>query len=399
VANESVDVLVLGAGIAGCALAFHLARRSVGPVVVYDPQTPSAGATGRAAGIVTEQLWDRWDVEVVRESKEEYAQLAERYDPSAYSVNGFARWTRNREALPVLESAVERLRSWSVPAAALDLTTLAEKVPWGRFDGVLGAIWSPNDAVVTPSRMAELYAERARELGVDFILGAPASRFAREGDRWELTVSGQTTWARQAVVAAGAWSKKLFASVGHPLPLAPYRTQAAVLRPSTEDRRLFPSVHDIDLDVYVRPEENGRILAGDGTELVEVDPDKYPMAGDEKFVEHLAESFATRWPGWADAELVRAWAGVCIATPDRRPLIGPVPGSPGLFSLTGFNGFGVMRAGGAAARLAGALAVGGGSSHELDRIRPVLPERFAGPPSPFPIRPGFTLEAGPDPRF
>ena len=133
-ADDRADVLILGAGISGCALAFHLARRGVGPVVVYDPQTPAAGATGRAAGIVTEQLWDPWDVAVARESKEEYAQLAQRYDPAAFAVNGFARWTKNREALPVLEAAVERLRSWSVPASVLDIPTLAEKVPWGRFD-------------------------------------------------------------------------------------------------------------------------------------------------------------------------------------------------------------------------------------------------------------------------
>jgi len=399
VESDLADVLVLGAGISGCALAFHLARRSVGPVVVYDPATPSAGATGRAAGIVTEQLWDPWDVAVVRESKEEYAHLAERYDPTAYAVNGFARWTHNREAVPVLEATVERLRSWSVPASNLDLTTLAEKVPWGKFDGVLGAIWSPNDAVVTPSRMGELYAERARELGVDFLLGSPASHLGREGDHWELIFGGRPTRARRLVVAAGAWSKRVFASIGHPLPLAPYRTQAAVLRPSTVDLRLFPSVHDIDLDVYVRPEENGRILAGDGTELVEVDPDRYSTGGDEKFVEHLAESFGSRFPGWADAELVRAWAGVCIATPDRHPLIGPVPDAPGLYSLAGFNGYGVMRAGGAAARLARVLATGEGSERELELIRPVLPGRFSGPPAPFPIHPGFTLEAGPAPRF
>lgn len=398
-ADDRADVLIFGAGISGCALAFHLARRSVGPVIVYDPQTPSAGATGRAAGIVTEQLWDPWDVLVVRESKEEYAQLAERSDPSAYSVNGFARWTRNPEAVPVLQATVERLRGLAVPAEALDPAALAQKVPWGRYDGVLGAIWSPNDSVVTPSTMAELYAERARELGVDFILGTPASRFARAGDHWELIVNGQTTRARRVVVAAGAWSKKVLASVGHPLPLAPYRTQAAVLRPSSPDPRLFPSVHDIDLDVYVRPEENGRILAGDGTELVEVDPDKYSTGGDERFVAHLAESFGSRFPGWADAELVRAWAGVCVATPDRRPLIGPVPNAPGLFALTGFNGFGVMRAGGAAARLAGVLAAGDGSGPEVEKIRSVLPERFSGPPKEFPIRPGFTLEAGADPRF
>jgi glycine/D-amino acid oxidase-like deaminating enzyme len=162
---------------------------------------------------------------------------------------------------------------------------------------------------------------------------------------------------------------------------------------------MFPSVHDIDLDVYVRPEENGRILAGDGTERVEADPDRFSTGGDEQFVTHLAESFGSRFPGWADAELVRAWAGVCVATPDRRPLIGPVPGASGLYTITGFNGFGVMRAGGAAARLAAVLAVGDGSERELEKIRTVLPGRFTGPFAAFPIKPGFTLEGGDDPRF
>jgi len=399
VSDPPVDVLILGAGIAGCALAFHLARRSVGPIAVYDPATPGAGATGRAAGIVSQQLWDPWDVTLVRESSEEYQQLATRYDRSAYAVNGGALWTRNREAVPILDASVERLRSWSVRVSALDVTTLAEKVPWGRFDDVLSATWTPDDAVVTPSRIGELYAESGRELGVDYLFGSPAVRFGREGDRWELTVGGQTTRARRAVVAAGAWSKRLLASVGHPLPLAPYRTQAAVLRPATPENRLFPSVHDLDWDVYARPEENGRIMAGDGTQLVEADPDRFSTGGDESFVAHVAECFGSRFPRWSDAELVRAWAGVCVATPDRHPMIGPVPGANGLYTITGFNGFGVMRAGGAAARLAHVLAVGEGSDAELEKIRPALPARFPGPPHAFPIRPGYTLEAGDNPRF
>ncbi|MGP8075408.1 MAG: NAD(P)/FAD-dependent oxidoreductase [Thermoplasmata archaeon] len=398
-ADDRADVLILGAGIAGCALAYHLAQRSVGSIVVYDPQTPGAGATGRAAGVVTEQLWDPWDVEVVRESKAEYSTLTARWDPSAYAVNGFARWTKNRDAVPILYATVERLRGWSVPASVLDLSTLAEKVPWGKFDDVLGAIWSPDDAVVTPSTMGEIYAEAARHSGVEFRFGTPLQRFARDGVQWELSTGGRSVRAPRAVVAAGAWSKRLLASVGHPLPLAPYRTQAAVLRPSVLETRLFPSVHDIDLDVYVRPESNGRILAGDGTELVEVDPDRFATGGDERFVAHLAESFWSRFPGWADAELVRAWAGVCVSTPDRRALIGPVPGASGLFTITGFNGFGVMRAGGAAARLAAVLAAGEGSERELERIRSVSPGRFSGPVAAFPIRPGFTLEGGDDPRF
>jgi sarcosine oxidase, subunit beta len=396
---ERCEMVILGAGITGCALAYHLAERAVGPVVVYDPRTPAAGATGRAAGIVTDQLWNSWDVEVARESKTEYAALAARWDPSAYSVNGFARWTRDPVAEPILYEALDRLRHWKVEVRRMEPDELGRLIPWGRFDDIRAAIGGTTDGVVTPSTMTEIYAEGARQRGVDLRLGVPFDSLSRSNGRWELTAGGTTLRATRAVVAAGAWSKSILKGAGHPVPLTPYRTQAATLRPPRPSQELFPSVHDIDLDVYVRPESNGRILAGNGTEKVEADPERFQLGGDERFMVHLAESFEERFPGWADAELVRAWAGVCVSTPDRRPIVGPIPGTEGLFVAAGFNGFGVMRASGVAQRLARVLAVGEGSSHELDLLAPVLPGRFTGPIRPFPPRPGFTLEAGDDPRF
>jgi sarcosine oxidase, subunit beta len=392
------ETLILGAGIAGCALAYHLAERHVAPVIVYDPRTPGAGATGRAAGIVTEQLWNRWDVDVTRDSKQQYATLAARWDASAYTVNGFVRWARGADALDVIDAAVGRLRSWGVDVREIMSDELAQRVPWGRFDDRPRAIWGPTDAVVTPSTIGEIYAEGARQAGVEFVLGTPMDSFRRATGAWELETGGRTVRASTTVVAAGAWSKRILVEVGHPLPLAPYRTQAAVLRPPSGPV-VFPSVHDVDVDVYARPEANGRILAGDGTRLVEVDPETFQTGADESFVTNLAEAFGHRFPGWADAELVRAWAGVCTSTPDRRPLVGPVPGAEGLFALVGFNGFGVMRAGGVARRLAGLISAGGQRDRELAQLRPVLPERFRGVAPAFLPRPGFTLDDGADPRF
>jgi sarcosine oxidase, subunit beta len=396
---ETADVVVLGAGIAGCALAYHLAGRNVGPVIVYDPRTPAAGATGRAAGVVTEQLWNEWDVEVARASKDEYALLAARWNPAAFTANGFARFTADRDAAQVLDATLQRLHAWHVDVRAVEGAELGRLVPWARLDDLAGAIYSPHDAVVTPSTLTEIYAEAARNRGADIDFGAPFGALSAEADAWRVDWGTRAVRARRVVIAAGAWSKKILAAVHHPLPLAPYRTQAAVLRPSTGGPSPFPSVHDIDLDVYVRPEDQGRILAGDGTELVEVDPDRTGGGGDEPFLTHLAESFATRFPGWADAALVRAWAGVCTSTPDRRPFVGPIPGAAGLFAMTGFNGFGVMRAGGVAQRLAAYLSVGEGSFAERAALQPVLPERFPpGTPAVGP-RPGFTLEPGDHPRF
>jgi len=398
VSVSSAEVVILGAGIAGCALAYHLAEHHVSPVVLYDPRTPGAGATGRAAGIVTEQLWNRWDVDVTRESKEQYAALSTRWDPTAYTVNGFVRWARGPGAIGALEGAVGRLRSWGVDVRELDAAQLVERVPWGRFDDDPRAVWSPADAVVTPSSMGEIYAEGARQGGVEILLGSPMDSFAQVSGRWELGTGARNVRATIAVVAAGAWSKQLFRSIGCPLPLAPYRTQAAVLRP-TSGPVMFPSVHDVDVDVYARPEANGRLLAGDGTRLEEVDPETFQSGADESFVTHLAQTFEQRFPAWADAELVRAWAGVCTSTPDRRPLVGPVPGADGLYAVVGFNGFGVMRAGGVARRLATLIAAGGTADREVERLRPVLPSRFAKTDTVFLPRPGFTLDDGVDPRF
>ena len=394
---QRADVVVLGAGVAGAAVAYHLARRHVGSVVALEARTPAAGATGRAAGIVSEQLWDRWDVEAVRASKEEYAALAARLAPGAYRVNGFVRWTANERIARALDQRSQELRSWGVEVRDLDASGLGRLLPAGRTDDLRAIAYAPGDAVVAPSTLAEAYVAEGRRLGVDWRFGSPVTSLRRNGEAWDVPCRGTSFRAPQLVVAAGAWSKGVLAAAKAPLPLAPYRTQAAVLDRPGGFPGDGPSFHDLDVDVYGRPEENGRLLAGDGTERVEADPETFVPTGDPEFIEHLADAVERRLPGWTDATLVRAWAGVCVATPDRRPLIGPVPTAPGLHVLTGFNGFGVMRAAGAAQQLAELLAVGGAAAEE--RLASVSPARFPPGSPAFAPRPGFTLQAGVDPEF
>ncbi|MCI4367948.1 MAG: FAD-binding oxidoreductase [Thermoplasmata archaeon] len=397
-AASDPEVLVLGAGIAGCALAYHLTRRSIS-VTVYDPATPAAGASGRAAGVVTEQLWDRWDVEVTRESNREYAELAHRWDPAAYQANGFVRFTARSNVAEAVDEARERLRSWGVDVEEASPEELSRWVPEGRYNDVLSTLVSRHDACVTPSSITTIYAEGAREAGAVFDFGLPMESLRYVDGRYELTRSTGILRARKLVVAAGAWSKQILVDLDHPLPLVPYRTQAALLRPTRRPAEPFPTVHDLDTDVYVRPESNGRILAGDGTEDREADPKRFVTGGDEEFLAHIAESLAARFPGWSESEMVSSWAGVCTATPDRHPLIGPVPGAEGLYVLSGFNGFGVMRAGGASRRLADLLASGDGDAKARAALGPAWAPRFEGRPAPFSPRPGFTLEGGDRPRF
>ena len=396
-AVEHADALVIGVGVSGAAVAYHLARRGFRRVIAFEALTPAAGATGRAAGIVSEQLWDRWDVEVVRESKAEYAVLAARGAPGAYRTNGFVRWTSDDAVADALRERVAELRSWGVDVRSIEPSELSRLLPAVRTDDLLEIAYAPTDAVVAPSTLAEAYVTEGRRLGVEWRLVSPVGKVLGGSGSWSWSIRGTTYTSPVAIVAAGAWSKQLLQASGFPLPLAPYRTQAAVLTVPDGVPESAPSFDDLDSDVYARPEENGRLLAGDGTERVEADPATFVPTGDPEFVAHLAESFQERLPGWAEAKLVRAWAGVCVATPDRRALVGPVAGAPGLYTITGFNGFGVMRAGGAAARLAEVIA--GGGEAAAARLATVSPARFSGRLPSFTPHDGFTLQAGDDPEF
>jgi sarcosine oxidase, subunit beta len=398
-AREEVELAILGAGIAGCALAYHLALLGNGPTVVIDPRTPAAGASGRAAGVVTEQLWNPWDVEVVRESHREYATLCGQWEPNAYRRNGFVRWSHRAEAVGPLTEAVERLRGWGVTVELLDGSKLERRMPEAAFGAEAVGLDSPHDGCVDPTALTGIYAEAARSRGVRFELGTGPPRIQREDGRWLVHVPTVEVRARRLVLAAGAWTKAIAGQLGQTVPLTPYRTQLTLLRPSAPARPELPTGHDIDEDVYVRPEANGRILAGNGTESVEADPERFATGGDDRFLDHIATSLSTRWPRWGDSEVVAAWAGVCCSTPDRRPLIGAVPGASDLFVIAGFNGFGVMRGGGAARRLALLLSEAEGASAGREQLAPVDPGRF--PPGTLgrPPRPGFTLEGGSDPRF
>ncbi len=387
--TEKFDVAVLGTGLFGAALAYHLAQEPSLRVIAIDaeraPRRPSA--TEASAGILSVQGWDPWDLAVVRESTEQYVALAEREGAPLVRRDGGLRVARTEAGVRWLERVRRVLEREGVAARRVGPGEIREILPHVDLSDVRDGCFTPDDATVDPAALRTGYLGAAGRAGVMICA-------AEEGIRPERLPPG--TWnvgtepareARALVVASGAWSKGVLRALGHPLPLAPFRAQAVRLRP----RPLvppFPTLHDLDLDLYVRSAPGGRVLAGDGTGATEADPARWAATADPSFVRRMETSVGSLLGGLAADPVEAAWAGLCTASPDRFPLVGRVPGDDGLYVATGFNGLGAMRAGGLARRLAGAIGSG-----RWESLRPVDPRRFPGPGRPFEPRPEFPLES------
>jgi len=186
--------------------------------------------------------------------------------------------------------------------------------------------------------------------------------------------------ADRVVVAGGAWTAGLLRRNGVQLPILNYRTQLTSLEISGGGE--LPIVHDLVQHFYARPESEGSILAGNGTQLRPFDPEEYNERADPEFLESIAARVVRRFEDGGEARLRAGWAGLCAGTPDRRPLVGPVPGRPEWLVLSGDNGFGLMRSLALGERLAD--AVGGRVDKGLD------PARFGPrPPAEFELREGY----------
>jgi glycine/D-amino acid oxidase-like deaminating enzyme len=182
------------------------------------------------------------------------------------------------------------------------------------------------------------------------------------------------------VVAAGAHAADLLGDAGIGVPVVPYRVQALTGRIAYDG----PMVYDATAGVYLRPHPTG-LLAGDGTEPVPADPDGYDREGDGWFVDAVTETLRERVDAARDGdpEAERAWAGLCTATPDGDPLVGPVgrgndaggepsgDGADRLCVAAGWQGHGFMRAS-ATAELAADQVLGGDGVDAFD------PTRFDG---------------------
>lgn len=379
------DVVVVGAGAIGASTAFFLAETGFSNVVLLDRGTLAGGSTSKAAGVVSRQLWDDLDVRLVQRSMEAMDRL-----PLGDGATGLRRVGLLRlvgeDGVALANRRVAMWRDLDVEVEVIPVDGIADRWPDLVAGEAAVGLWTPHDGFADPYEIASAIAGGARERGVELRQGTEVTALVLRGGSIHgvQTTRGEVR-TENVVVAAGPWSAKVAGLAGVDLPLKPYRAQLMASRP--REVGPIPIVHDLSSKVYFFQEVGGSILAGDGTEERESDPDAFDAQPDFAFIEDTARKMSRLWPAASDAEFLRGWAGLCAATPDRRLLIGPHPEVEGLVFATGDNGFGFMRSVAIGECTAAIVA---GERPPLDVARCRL-DRFDDLARDWPIREGFTL--------
>jgi len=359
------DVIVVGAGVVGTSVAFHLAERGI-DTLVLDREGPAAGSTSRSGALIRAHYPTALEADLAWESLTEY------FEPWGERVGGGCGFTRTGFAYLVGETNVEALRhnvalqrGVGVETQLIGPEELGVLDPSLRTDGVTLAAHEPRGGYADPIATALGFLNAAEALGARFERRRVTALLERGGEVYGVQTGEGPVEAEIVVLAAGAWSVPLAGSVGLDLRIRPARVSVALFeRPYELPTHL--TVIDTTEGFYARPAAESATLVGSRDSLEWLDgPDEPTPEPDAAFVAQASRRVGHRIPALANAPYRSGRSGILDMTPDGRPILGPA-GPEGLFLATGWSGTGFKKAPAAGAEVARWISDGVPKRPELE---------------------------------
>ena len=344
--SETADAVIIGGGVMGASIAFHLAQRRMGKVVLLERGGLATGTSGRSGAICRQHYSNPFTIRMARNSLRVFEHFED-------VVGGDAGFQRTGMLMVVGPHDVEGLRSnvalqqaEGVPTRLVAPDEISSVAPGFSSDGVALACFEEDAGVADPMATVQAFGQRARELGADVREGVTVTHVLTEGGKVRgVSTTQEEIESPKVVCAANVWSVALAREVGIELPIKPVRTPMAALR-RPEDfggrRALHPVCLDTVTEVYFRPDLNGWTYIGPMQEdsTLDVDPDHYePVNAAE--ARWFYERAVRRVPALARAVQRGGWAGIYdMCLPDGHYILDEAPQLAGLYLAVGFSGHG-----------------------------------------------------------
>jgi sarcosine oxidase subunit beta len=340
--TRAVDIAVVGAGITGLSIAYHLGMAGFTRVAIYERETIGSGASGIAPGGVRRQWSTPVSCAMSDDSFRFYRtmnQALEPEQPAIFRECGYLFLAHSMEAQTELASEVEVQRRFSIPSRMIEARDVVRIVPGLVVDSVLAASFCAEDGFFDdPWSVIVAFAGAARRQGVPVIRGRVAG-LKPDGSGWRLAFArGGDVLADQVVIAAGSDSVDLLAAFGIELPIRPEPRHLFFSDP-VADRICDPLVVSNEKQFAVKQLSDGQFLTSYLT------AGREGSAGTpEAWKAHIAELASELLPALLDVRLTHLVKGYYDMTPDHQPIVGLVPGLNGMWVAAGLSGHGFMMA-------------------------------------------------------
>ncbi len=357
--KPSYDVVIIGAGVHGLAIAYYLGKRGISNVAVLDKGYLGGGASGRNTAIIRSNYRTPQGVAFYDESVKLYETLALELDYNVmFSQQGHLTLAHSDRGITTLRERAETNRLLGVNSRLIGPAEIGELVPGldvsdQAHQPILAGLYHPPGGIIRHDAVVWGYARGVDRLGIEIHPFTEATAIRTAAGRVTEVVTNRGPIATRTVVNATAgWCSTIAHMVGVNLPIVTHPLQALV----TE--RLKPFLHTVivsaTLHVYVNQTDRGEVVIGE-----EIDPyPSYRMGSTLRFLENAAAHTLELFPCLTRVKVLRQWAGLCDMPPDFAPIIGTVPEVQGFILDVGWGTYGFKAAPAAGYRVAELIATG-----------------------------------------
>ncbi len=366
---DRARVVIIGGGVIGCSVAYHLTKLGWRDVVLLERAKLTAGTTWHAAGlVVTSAFATEITVNMSRYSRDLYARLGEETgQDTGFRPVGYLQIASNPERVDKLRRVSAFVRGFGIEMEEIPPSEVARMWPLFETSDVLAGFYTRGDGRANPVDVTIALAKGARMGGTRIFEGVRVTGIARENGRVTGVVTDRGPIEAEFVVnCGGMWAREIGAMAGVDVPLHAAEHYYLITEPIEGIHPGLPIVEDPDLFAYFREEAGGRLMLG----MFEPIAGPWGMGGipedfsfgelppdHERLAPYLDAAMA-RIPVAKNAGIHQFFCGPESFTPDMSPLIGEAPGLANFFVAAGFNSLGIIFAGGAGRILAQWMADG-----------------------------------------
>ncbi len=337
------DAIVIGAGITGASIAYHLKVQGAKNVLLVERNAPASGGTGASAACIRQNYSSPLMARLARRAVEQFRIMADELGMDGGFDNCGYHMIVPADMVEGLTRNIAVQRQQGVLAEFMTDAQIAERCAWLNMEGVAAVTWEPEGGCADPVRSTEAYVHGFKQRGGEVRLKTPVRRLLRERDRivGVETDQGQLH-AAWVVNAAGPFSTFLAASAQISLPMRVIREQDTVWE-ARSNRPLPIPVLAVAIDgIYIRRLTGTRYVIGRGfpKEYVDCDPYNFKVTADPEFISDVMTRTEHRIPAFSGAKLIDSYASYYDVTLDWHPYLGPRRDVQGYCDASGGSGHG-----------------------------------------------------------